>query len=310
MNKRIFSLLLFGVLLVSTIVSGQIRGQAKMLGIVLDEETGQPIEGVTIKAYFPGADASAAPETTNPEGRWKILFIRGGMWNLDFGKVGYLPQKISHRVVFEMGVKVPEIEIRMRKVKGLVVREDIVKEIEKADRLFSEKDYPGALAAYRSVLAKFPDFYIIRMNIGACQFAQGDYESALAEYLEVHEKQPDRGDLLLAIANTYNNWGKPGEAVAWYKKVQVSDIRDVDSAFNTGAVFSTSGSPADALPYFLKAVELDPQFAEAYYQLGLCHVALGAAPEAIAALNKFIELKPDAPDAATAKAIVETLSKK
>jgi len=39
-------------------------------------------------------------------------------------------------------------------------------------------------------------------------------------------------------------------------------------------------------------------------------VALGAAPEAIAALNKFVELKPDAPDAATAKAIVETLTKK
>jgi tetratricopeptide (TPR) repeat protein len=311
MIKRFLSLTILFVLLVPAVVSGQIRGQAKMLGIVLDEETGQPLEGVTVKAYFPAADAAYSPApTTNAEGRWKILFIRAGMWNLDLGKVGYLPQKISQRVVFEMGAKVPEIEIRLRKMKGVVVREDIVKEVEKGERLFAEKKYSEALAVYRSILEKYPDFYIIKMNIGACYFAQGNYEKALEEYLQVYEKQPDRGDLLIAIANTYNNWGKLDEAIAWYQKVPVSDIRDIDSAYNTGAVFLTSGNQADALKYFRKAIEIDPQFAEAYYQLGLCHVGLGSTPEAIAALNKFIELAPESPDAATAKAIVETLAKK
>ncbi len=48
----------------------------------------------------------------------------------------------------------------------------------------------------------------------------------------------------------------------------------------------------------------------AIYQLGLCQVAVGATPEAVAALNKFIELSPDSADAPTAKAIIETLTKK
>jgi len=311
MKKHFISLTFIFVLLIPAVLLSQIRGQARMVGVVLDEETGEPIEGVTVKAYFPAADASYLPSpATNKDGKWKILFIRAGMWNLDFEKVGYIPQKLSYRVVFEMGAKVPEIEIRLRKMKGISVREDIVKEAQKGDGLYSEKKFQEALSVYQSILEKYPDFYIIKMNIGTCYFALGNYEKALEEFLQVHEKQPDRGDLLIAIANTYNNWGKQDEAIEWYKKVPVSDIKDIDSAYNTGAVFVTSGNQAEALKYFQKAVEIDSQFADGYYQLGLCHVALGSTPEAVAALNKFIELAPESSDAATAKAIVETLTKK
>jgi tetratricopeptide (TPR) repeat protein len=311
MKKRFRPLALFIVLFVPAVLLSQTRGQARMMGIVLDEETGQPVEGLTVKAYFPAGAASYSPSPrTNKEGRWKIFFIRAGVWNLDFEKVGYIPQKLSYRVVFEMGTKVPEIEVRLKPIKGITVREDILKEVQKADGFYSEKKYQEAIAVYQSILDKYPDFYVIKMNIGNCYFALEDYEKALGAFLEVHEKQPDRGDLLLAIANTYNNWGKQDQAIEWYKKVPVSEIKDIDSAFNTGAVFVTSGNQAEALRYFQKAVEIDSQFADGYYQLGLCHVALGSNPEAVAAFNKFIELAPESPDAATAKAIVETLTKK
>ncbi len=289
----------------------QIRGQAKMLGVVFDEETGAPLEGVTVRAYFKDTDTLVSPSpVTGKDGKWKVLFIRGGMWSLDFQKPGYVPLKLSHRVVFEMGVKVPEIEVRLKKMEGVVVSQDIAKDLEKGDALYNEKKYPEAIAAYESLLAKAPEFYIINKNIGDCYFAMQNYEKAMEYYLLVNAKQPDRADLQIAIANTYNNWGKTDEAMEWYKKVPVAGIRDINTAFNTGVVFSNSGNPADALKYFQKAVEIDPQFADGYYQVGLCQVTLGATPEAIAALQKFIELAPDSPDAATAKAIIDTLTKK
>jgi thioredoxin-like negative regulator of GroEL len=311
MKKVTLSLTIISILLVPALLSAQVRGQAKMLGIVLDEETGEPIEGVTVRAYFAATETAVTPPpTTDKEGRWKALFISTGVWSLDFQKPGYIPQKLSHRVVFEMGVKVPEIEVRLRPVKGVVVNKDIVSGLEKGDRLYSEKKFQEAMETYQAVLEKNADFFIIKMNIGNCYFGLGNYEKALDYYLQVHEKQPDRGDLLIAIANTYANWGKQDQAIEWYKKVPLSDIRDINTAFNTGVVFSNSGNQADALKYFQKAVEIDSQFADGYYQIGLCQVALGSTPEAITALNKFIELAPDSPDAATAKAIVETLTKK
>jgi len=311
MKRLTLSLSVLLILLAPALLISQIRGQGKMLGVVLDEETGEPIEGVTVKAYFKEADISVTPSpVTDKDGKWKALYLRGGMWSLDFQKPGYIPQKLSHRVVFEMGVKVPEMEVRLKKMQGLVVKSDVLKDLEKGDALYNEKKYPEAIAAYDSILAKSPEFFFIKKNIGDCYFAMLNYEKALEYYLQVNEKQPDRGDVLISIANTYNNWGKPDQAMEWYTKAPVSGIRDINSAFNTGVVFANSGNQADALKYFQKSVEIDPQFADGYYQIGLCQVALNATPEAVAALNKFIELAPDSPDAPTAKAIIDTLTKK
>jgi Tfp pilus assembly protein PilF len=311
MKKLALLLMILFALSIPAFLSAQVQGQAKMLGIVFDEETGAPIEGVTVRAYFAATETAVSPPpTTGKDGRWKALFISTGVWNLEFQKPGYIPQKLTHRVVFEMGVKVPEIEVRLKPVKGVVVTKDIVSGLEKGDRLYAEKKYQEAMESYQSVLASNADFFIIKINIGSCYFALGNYEKAMEYYMQVYEKQPDRGDLLIAIANTYANWGKQDQAIEWYKKVPLSDIRDINSAFNTGVVFSNSGDQANALKYFQKAVEIDPQFADGYYQIGLCQVALGSTPEALAALKKFIELAPDSPDAATAKAIVDTLTKK
>jgi tetratricopeptide (TPR) repeat protein len=310
--KKHFLLLtiMFGLLVPGHLLC-QVQGQAKMLGIVLDEETGQPIEGVTVKPYFRDTDSHFSPfPKTDKQGKWKALFIRTGLWTIDFDKVGYIPQKVSHRVIYEEGMKVPEFEVRLKPIKGLVVKSDVVSELEKGDRLYSEKKFEEALAAFQSALQKSPDIYIIKMNIGNCFFALQNYEMALENYLQVYEKQPDRGDVLVAIANTYVNSGKQDQAIEWYKKVPLSGIQDINTAYNTGVVFLDSGNQADALKYFQKAVELDPQFADGYYQLGLCHVALGATAEAVEALKKSVELAPDSANAATAKSIIEALNKK
>jgi len=311
MKKSMLIITLAVLLLAPALLMSQIRGQGKILGVVFDEETGAPIEGVTVRAYFKDTDTAVSPSpVTDKDGKWKALFIRDGMWSLEFQKPGYVPQKLSHRVIFQMGFKVPEIELRLKKMQGVIVKSDVAKDMEKGDTLYNGKQYPEAIAAYQSILDKNPDLAFINKNIGDAYFAIQDYEKALAAYLLVLEKQPDRPDLLISIANAYNNWGKPEEAIPWYQKVPVSGIRDVNSAYNTGVAFANAANQADAVKFFQKAVELDPQFADGYFQLGLCQVAVGANPEAIAALNRFIELAPDSADVPTARAIVDTLTKK
>lgn len=311
MKKSTLIITLAVLLLAPALLMSQIRGNAKMLGIVFDKETGAPLEGVTVRAYFKDTDTAVSPSpVTDKDGKWKALFIRTGMWILDFQKPGYIPEKLSFRVVYEAGTKVPEIEVRLKKIQGVVVQSDVAKDMEKGDTFYNEKKYPEAIAVYQSILERNADLHFIHKNIGDAYFAMKEYEPALAAYLRLNEKQPDRPDVLIAIANTYNNWGKPEEAIPWYQKVPVSGIRDVNSAYNTGVVFANSGNQADAVKFFQKAVELDPQFADGYFQLGLCQVAVGANPEAIAALNKFIELAPDSADVPTARAIIDTLTKK
>ena len=91
----------------------------------------------------------------------------------------------------------------MKKIQGMVVKSDALKDLEKGDTLYNEKKYQEAIAAYEAILEKNPDLHFIKKNIGDCYFAMQNYEKAVEYYFQVNEKQPDRGDVLIAIANAY-----------------------------------------------------------------------------------------------------------
>ena len=289
----------------------QFQGKAKMRGIVYDEESGQPLPGVTVKPYCESVDAYYLPSpVTGKDGKWGAYFIKTGIWKLEFEKVGYIPQSLSYRVDLDPGALEKLIEIKLRKIKNLVVKEAIVADMGRADKLFAEKKYSQARAFYGKLLAENPDIYILNKSIGNCYFAEENYEKALESFMKVYDKQPERADVLASIANAYNNWGKKDQAAEWYKKVPLDEIQDIDTAYNAGVVLYNSGNVAEAAKYFKKAVEVDKEFADGYYQLGMASVALNKSEAAVEALKKFLQLAPESPQAAAAKSVIEALTKK
>jgi len=286
-------------------------GKGRIRGLVLDDQSGQPLPGVTVKMYNERLAQYLQPSPiTDKEGHWSANFLQTGMWTLGFELVGYAPQQISFRVILDPAAQKEVLTVRLRKIQGVLAPDDILAQAKKADKLFQDKKYDEALVVLDEIIKKKPDLYVVYKNVGACYFAMEDYEKALEAYMKVYGRQPDRADILIDIANTYNNWGKKAEAAEWYQKISLEEIRDIDTAYNAGVVFYNAGSPADALKYFKKSVEIDAEFAEGYYQLGMASVATNSNEEAVAAFQKFLELAPDSPQAATAKTILEALTKK
>lgn len=286
-------------------------GKGRIRGLVLDDQSGQPLAGVTVKMYSERTALYLQPSpVTDKEGRWLANFLQAGMWTLSFELVGFAPQQISFRVSFDPADQKEVLTVRLRKIQGVLASEDVLGEAKKADKLFQEKKYEESLAVLEKIIKNHPELYVLFKNVGTCYFAMEDYEKALGAFMKVYEKQPDRPDILADIANAYNNWGKKEEAEEWYKKVPLEEIRDIDTAYNAGVVFYNAGNPADAVRYFKKAVEIDMEFADGYYRLGMASVATNSNDEAIVAFQKFLELAPDAPEAATAKSILEVLTKK
>jgi tetratricopeptide (TPR) repeat protein len=309
MKKTVIFLSLMALILTFLLYSQ--AGKGRIRGLVLDEQTGQPLPGVTVKMYYQRIDQYLQPSpVTDKEGRWSANFLQTGMWTLGFELVGYAPQQISFRVTLDPADQKEVLTVGLRKIQGVLAGEDVLGQAKKADKLFQEKKYEEALAVLDQIIKKNSDLYVLFKNVGACYFALENYEKALEAYTKVYEKQPERPDILADIANTYNNWGKKEEAAEWYKKVPLEEIRDIDTAYNAGVVFYNAGNPAGAIRYFKKAVEVDSEFADGYYQLGMASVATSNNAEAITAFQKFLELAPDAPQAATAKSILEVLTKK
>jgi len=285
-------------------------GKGKMKGIVTDVVSGEPLAGVTVKLYCVKGQGFHQPfPKTGADGRWTALYLRGGTWNLDFEKDGFEPQKISYQVLEIASAKFLDIEIKLKKIEGLILTEKLISELEAGNLLFDQKKYPEAIAKYEEILKGNPDVYIIAKNIGNAYFAMEDYAKAIEQYLKVYDKQPKSAEIITLIGNAYSNSGENEKAMGWFTKLNFDEIKDINTLYNIGVIFFNGAKYDDALRFFQKASEIDGEFADAFYQLGMTYTAVNKIDEAIAALKKFMELAPDSPNFQTAKAIVDAFSK-
>ena len=69
------------------------RGMGRLAGTVVDD-TGAPIEGVTVKAVR-GESKGGPTVKTNKKGEFVLAGINGGNWSIDFDKPGYDSAKKS-----------------------------------------------------------------------------------------------------------------------------------------------------------------------------------------------------------------------
>ncbi|MCU0236636.1 MAG: tetratricopeptide repeat protein [Acidobacteria bacterium] len=310
MKKALLATALAVMLAISLAAQAGMQGKGRIKGRVFDDKTGQPLEDVTVRLFSVKAQAAYVPNPrTDSEGNWKALYLRGGSWNIDFEKAGYETKKISYRVDETPGAKQVEIEVRLARIEGLALTNNLVTELEKGNQLFAEKKFAEALKAYEDILARNPDVFIIYKNIGNCHFAMENYGKASENYLKLYEKQPGSAEIMTLIGNSYVNAQDMEKAMEWYGKIPFAEITDIDTLYNIGANLTNNNKNDMAIKYFKRSVEIDGDFAEGYYQLGMSHTALNQIPEALEALKRFMELAPDSPDFGTAKAIVDAFSK-
>jgi predicted Zn-dependent protease len=285
------------------------KGKGKMSGVVTDQDTGNPIAGVTVKLFMAEIGDFHQPfPKTDAEGKWSVYYVRKGRWDLDFVKDGYEVKKISYVVDPTPGTKNPPIELQLKKLEGPAVGQEIMKEIAKANNLMVEKKYDEALKDLLAIHEKYqgePGIEIVYVHIGNCYSLKGDYQKAIQYYLKSQEKFPNNKEIILSIGNAYNNLQDFAKALEWFNKLKVDEIGNVDTLYNIGVIAYNNNNFEQALTYFKKATEIDNQFADGFFQLGMTYIGMEKNQEGIVALKKFMELAPDSPNYETAKAVVD-----
>ena len=149
----------------------------------------------------------------------------------------------------------------------------------------AERDTVGeeAIAAYRKAFELKPD-PAYRNNLGLMLIRLGRVDEGSAELESAAEMAPEQ-------AGTYY--------------------------FNLGATMVNTGNTQRAIEAFQKATDAQPDFANAYYQLATVLVqtakmnddgSIVPAPGTVEAYQKYLELDPQGPNAASAQAMVQSLS--
>jgi Tfp pilus assembly protein PilF/5-hydroxyisourate hydrolase-like protein (transthyretin family) len=304
------SALIVGLILIlaaASVLSAQDwKGKGRLGGLVLDQ-SGAPIEGVRVKLFSLKANEGTEVKT-DKAGRWMAAWIRSGGWNVDFEKIGYAPKKIV--VDISESKKNPDIEIRLDKIEGLVITDEVKDLLTRGNELFDAKDYAGALTLYQDILVKYPDAYPVQMNVGNCYFAQEKYDLAEQAYAKLLEKDPKNVNAIIAVGNCHANRGDSAKAMEWYAKVEFEKIDDPTVLYNLGTSYYNNAKFEDALKFYKKAVEKQKDSTDAMFQLGLTYLNLQKNAEAIAMFEDYLKIDATSGRADQVRAFLDYLKKK
>ncbi|MFZ2052614.1 MAG: tetratricopeptide repeat protein [Candidatus Aminicenantales bacterium] len=305
-TKRLIIGLAVAIIAAAPLWAQGYKGQGRIAGLVTDQD-GKPLPGVKVKLFSLKGQSGFEMET-DQDGEWKANYIRGGTWNLDFEKPGYMPKKLSAEIK-EFDRNKP-IELRMEKMEGLLITEELKAALNEGNALYEAQRYEDAIAAYKAIIEANPEVYVIYKNIGNCYFQLQKYGQAEEYYRKVLDKDPQNADALLLIGNSYANSGQDEKAMEWYNKIDFENITDQMVLFNIGSNFYKQSKFDQALKYYLKAVEIQPDFLDAIYHLGLTYLALNNYPEAIASFENYLKQDSSSDRADQVKGFIEFLKKK
>jgi len=280
------------------------RGMGRIAGKVTDE-AGKPLDGVVIKAFLASANGGTEIKT-NKNGEWALGGIARGDWALDVSKDGYETRTITVSVG-EMS-RLPPMTITLKRATApadpnIAIRGDL----EKAAALMNAKQFAEARAIYEALSAKYPEIPQFYALIARTYYGENALDKSISYLEQAQTKEPGNVEVTLLLGNILIEKGEVEKGRAMLATVDDSRVKDPAVFLNVGIALINRNRSEDALPYFSKNIALFPTSADAYYYRGITQLQLGKTAEAKADLEKFVAMAPDAPEAATAKKILEQI---
>lgn len=305
------------------IASEDWRGNNRLSGYVVDKATGKPVPNAKVSLRIQKGGKGGPDVTADANGKWAVLGMNSGLWNVDVEAPGYVVRQIGNVQISE-GQRVPPMKIEMEpavvaaaaqaeappveevKIAGQVVSKDIADAVEAGNAALTAKNYPEAVTAYEKATAALPTFMPIRFALARSYYGAGDLKKAVATMADVYAADPANARNAMLYANMLLEDGQLDKGKAIVDKLPAADV-DPTALTNIGIVLMNKKQPAAAREYFTKVIESSPKDADGYYYRGLATIQAGKAKEAKADLQKVIELAPDSDQAKEAKEYLKSI---
>lgn len=158
--------------------------------------------------------------------------------------------------------------------------------------------FKEARGEFESAIAIKPDYALAHFNLALTYYKLGDKERAINEYVASLMQDPGYVEAAFNLALVYHETNRPELAEAVYKEI-ISNTPDNDRAYNNlGLLYFESGRSAEAVNQYKLAIKINPKNALFRSNLGSAYGALGRLDEAVGELKRAVELDRSLKDAA------------
>jgi tetratricopeptide (TPR) repeat protein len=281
------------------------KGLGRLEGKVTDA-AGKPIEGASVKLDLPSRGGGTTV-TTDKKGKWAILGLAAGQWNIDVAAEGFAPFQISFNLASE-GQRSKPIEVTLQRPAG--PPPEVTRAFEAAEAAVKAARYPEARAEYEKLLALRPDLAKeINARIALAYSEEKDYGKALDHLQRVLDADPGNATIRGLAVEASLRAGQTERATELVKGIDPATIKDPAVYYNIAVAFLNAQKPEEAAGYLTHAVTVDPAFIDGYYQRALAYLQAGKLEESKADFRKVLELQPEGPQAETARKALSDLEK-
>jgi len=291
--------------LAATGAAAQVRGDGRVAGKAVDNDSGQPLADVQVKGTLAG-QTQPVQAKSNKKGEFALNGIGDGEWTLEFTKEGFDPQ--SGKITIEGG---KSADITVKLVKHVDRPDPGVELNNKAQEgmtLLQGQKYVEARKIFEDLLAKYPDVHQLNAYIAQTYAGENNIPKAIEFMKTASDKDPANAEMRLVLADLMMEGGDKAAALDMMKTIDISKIKNPLPLINGSISLINANKTDEALEILNKVATQFPTQAETFYYRGRAYIAAKKYPEAKAELEKFVSMAaPDARELPDAKKLLEQL---
>ena len=293
--------------------SAQVRGKARLQGVVTGADDGKPVAGAKVTV----SNGSTTPivTKTNDKGRWSALGLTPGSWNIDIEAEGFESSRgtvTASEVQATPSIKTTLARVVVEEAPTPVATEpsvpkEVIDAVNLGQELLTAQKYKEAVVEFEKAIPALPDNMSLKQVTAQAAYKAGDLKRAI-ELLEIVTAAPETATgVRLLLINLYLENSQLDEAKASLAKLPADAIVDATVYMNIGILFLNKNNPTEAAAVLTKAVDMDATRADTLYYRGLANVQLKKNKEAKADFEKVLALAPDTPEGRDAKQLIDSL---
>ncbi len=302
------------------------RGTNRLSGVIVEKGTGKAVPNAKVKLRIQKGDKGGPDITADGSGRWAMLGMAAGGWNIDVSAPGYETRQVS--VSMAENQRIPSMKIELDpaasaattdtsggavevpkeevKIGGQTVSKDIADAVEAGNTALGAKNYKNAITNYEKASAALPAFTPIKFALARAYYGDGQLKKAIAEMDDVVKTDPNNPQSSALLASMLMEDGQMDRAKEIIEKLPEGAI-DINTLLNAGIALMNKKQPAAAVSYFAKAIAKEPQSHLGYYYRGLAYIQQNKPKEAKPDFQKVIELSPDSPEAKDSREYLKSI---
>ena len=282
------------------------QGEMGSIQGTVTDEAGKPLEGVILKLVDPSRGRELSTKT-DKNGKFYKRGIPGADYQFAVEKEGFNPIKDKMKVAAG-----GEHRFDFKLVKGAP---EGAKEFAQGFDAFAKGDNAGAAAFFEAAMAKAPELPEIHVNLAIAYLRLDRKADAVAQLEQAAKLAPNEPRIQFQLGGAYvemKDWDKASAAFEKGLEKQPDLVKDTlayEATVTLGAVHFAKGQIDDSIKFFEAALAARPGGAVPTLGLGKAHLSKGDTAKALQLFEQVLAAAPGTPEAAQAKAFVDSLKK-